>query len=369
MRKVLTLCFGCAVMSTGTAHAESTVSIYGLISAGVGYVSDEGGKSNRHAVSGTNQNPRWGLKGKEDLGGGTSAVFTLEQGFNVMTGSLSQNGRAFGRQAYVGLSDNRFGTLTLGRQYDTVHDYLGPVLIASNGVAIGDNDNAYNDIRIQNSIKYISPRWNGLNLTAVYGLSESTTRSNNEAYSVGVGYKQGPWDLGAVFARMNNPNSASNSAGAVGNDYASSLLLFTKSAVNASFGTARQSIAGAGGLYTLGPALIGAYFSDVKYEYLDGSDLHMQNYDVNINYTVLPKVILGLAYTRTNGKYNVIDTAPHWDQVNLQANYVLSKRSDLFVNVIEQRAGGDATQAHIFGYGASSDIHQSMVTVGMRHRF
>lgn len=368
-KNVPALCIILGAFGAGAAHAQSTVTLYGLISAGVGYVSNEDGSSRRHAVSGTNQNPRWGLRGREDLGGGRSAVFTLEQGFNVMTGALAQNGRAFGRQAYVGLSDTRFGELTFGRQYDTVHAYLGPVLIASNGVAIGDNDNAYNNIRIQNSIKYVSPRLSGFNVTAVYGLSESSSRSDNEAYSVGVGYRQGAWNVGAAYARMNHPNSTTSPNGAVGNDYASRLLLFTRSPLTPSSGTDRQTIAGVGGLYTVGPAVIGAYFSDVKFDYLDGSGLRLQNYNINLNYAVAPAVILGVAWMHTAGKYEGINERPKWDQVNLQLNYVLSKRSDLFVNAINQQAGGDARRANIFGFGASSSKSQTMVTMGMRHRF
>src|SRR5258708_4984837 len=144
------------------ASAQSSVTLYGLISAGVGYATNQGGKNAWQALSGTNQNPRWGLKGKEDLGGGLSAIFQLENGFNVMTGTASQNGREFGRQAYVGLSSKPYGTLTFGRQYDAIHDYIGAVIIASNGVNIGDNDNGYNDIPIQKSVKYVSPVHRGL---------------------------------------------------------------------------------------------------------------------------------------------------------------------------------------------------------------
>ena len=42
-----------------------------------------------------------GLKGTEDPGGGYSALFQLENGFNVNNGTLAQGGRMFGRQAYV----------------------------------------------------------------------------------------------------------------------------------------------------------------------------------------------------------------------------------------------------------------------------
>src|SRR5207247_1877104 len=91
------------------AHAQSSVEMYGLISGGVGYLSNQGGPHNFEALSGTNQNPRIGFRGQEDLGGGSKAIFALENGFNMMTGTAAQNGRLFGRQSYVGLSNTNLG--------------------------------------------------------------------------------------------------------------------------------------------------------------------------------------------------------------------------------------------------------------------
>jgi predicted porin len=65
------------------------------------------------------------LKGTEDQGGGLAAVFTLENGFELNTGRLGQDGAKFERQAIVGPSSNRCGTVTLGRQYAGAVDYLG----------------------------------------------------------------------------------------------------------------------------------------------------------------------------------------------------------------------------------------------------
>src|ERR1700710_118625 len=118
----------------GTAHAQSSVTLYGIL--------DEGFMVNTNAknvVNGKNvgarqyqidsasgtQGSRWGLKGTEDLGGGLAAIFTLESGVNLSNGQFGQGNTAFGRQAFVGLSSKQFGAVTLGRQYDSINDYVG----------------------------------------------------------------------------------------------------------------------------------------------------------------------------------------------------------------------------------------------------
>src|SRR5450830_404514 len=145
----------------------------------------QSGSPERHQPESTHRLPRSGRPGR-----GSKAIFNLENGFNMMTGGTAQNGRLFGRLSYVGLSNNDLGTLTLGRQYEAVKDYLGPVVIASNGVHIGDNDNGYNNLRAQNSVKYISPTFNNFNVTALYGFGEvAGDTSINRVMSIGSGYK------------------------------------------------------------------------------------------------------------------------------------------------------------------------------------
>src|SRR5476649_2325595 len=313
---------------TASSYAQSSVTLYGLISGGVGFATNQGGYNAYEALSGTNQNPRWGLKGREDLGGGLSTVFQLENGFNIMSGTASQN----------------------GRQYDAIHDYIGPVIIASNGVNIGDNDNGYNDIRVQNSVKYVSPEYRGLKATAIYGFSNSTGFGDNNAYSFGVGYENGPLKWSAVYAQYNHPDSPTNPDGAISNDYASPILIFDKSATHPSVFASKQRIAGTGGFYTIGKAQFAALFTDVHYDYLDNSHLHLQNFGVNVVYTMTPSLFLGAAYGYTNGKYDVINQKPQWHQVNLQADYFLSKRTDVALTVIGQLAAGDAQHAQIFAF-------------------
>jgi predicted porin len=359
-----------AMLAGAQAHAQSKMEIYGLISGGVGYLTNQGGPHNLEALSGTNQNPRIGFRGQEDLGGGSKAIFNLENGFNVMTGAAAQSGRLFGRLSYVGLSNTDLGTLTLGRQYEAVKDYLGPVVIASNGVHIGDNDNGYNNLRAQNSVKYISPTFNNFNVTALYGFGEAAgDASINRVMSIGSGYKTERFKWAVAYTQMDTPNSAKSPDGAMSNDYASSLLIFNKSAVNSSQGVRKQRIAGTGGFYTVGNTDFGLMYSNVKYDYLDNTKLTLQNLDLNLVNHFTQALNLGASYFYTVGKYDTINTNPKWHQFNFQADYFLSKRTDVAITYSYQIAAGDAKNATIFGFPSSSDKHQGVLMIGMRHVF
>ncbi len=364
-----TMVVGGLLAAQGAAQAQSSVQVYGLLSAGIGYVSDEGNGSRTHALSGTNQNPRIGFRGQEDLGNGTKAIFVLENGFNVMTGTAAQSGRLFGRQSYVGLSSNDKGTLTLGRQYEAVKDLLGPVVIASNGVHIGDNDNGYNNLRVQNAVKYVSPNISNLSFTGLYGFSENPQDSNrNRVYSMGAGYKVDAFSWAVAYTKMDHPNAPDAPNGAIGNDYGSSLLIFNKSAVSGA-GVNDQAIAGTGGFYNVGRTKFGALYTNVRYHYMDQSNLTLQNVDLNMNHKLTEALNLGASYFYTTGKYDVINKTPKWHQVNFQADYFLSKRTDVAITWSYQKAAGDATFARVFGFGASGGKTQSVLIVGMRHYF
>ena len=88
MKRTLSLMAACGIACT--AHAQSSVTLYGIVDAGFRYNSNAGGKS-QFAIAGGNESAsRFGVTGSEDLGGGYKAVFTLESGFRPNDGTSGQ---------------------------------------------------------------------------------------------------------------------------------------------------------------------------------------------------------------------------------------------------------------------------------------
>ncbi|WP_322067312.1 porin [Burkholderia ubonensis] len=354
------------------AHAQNSVTLYGLIDAGLTYVNNEGGNSSYKARSGTLNGSRYGLKGNEELGGGLKAIFTLEAGFNIMNGKQSQSGTTFNRQAFVGLSDERFGALTLGRQYDSLVDYVGALEMSSVAHPY-DNDNLQNSFRISNSVKYQSVNYGGLKFGALYGFSNSSGGfANNRAYSLGASYNLYGLAIGAGYLQLNNSGSSTNSSGAVSSDY--------------TFQASSQRTWGVGANYVFGPAKVGAIVTQTRLTNLtgisssasgtssgisnNGSGARFNNYELQGKYNFTPALSMTAAYTFTDGKLK--GASPKWNQVSLMADYALSKRTDVYLMGVYQHVhgtGNSGITADINGLSASDSNHQTSVSVGLRHRF
>ena len=365
---------------TGVAQAQSSVTLYGSIDASLNYVSNQAGAHGYQAQSGMINGSRWGLKGSEDLGGGRSAIFQLENGFNIFNGKLGQGGREFGRQAWLGIRDNRLGTLSVGRQYDPTIWYLA---VHTGGFTGGtafahpfDNDNMGNSFRLDNSVMYTSPTWRGVSMRGMYAFSnQAGAASANRAYSAGVGYDAGALSLGAAFIVIDNVGT--NAGGAVDGSSTSG---------DSTFVGAKQAVWGVGGSYKWGDGVYGATWTHTLvrdgtsvnlfgYKAMGGADVRLDNFDVNVTYNVTPNVTFTGSYAFTLGRYtNATTTAsPKWHQVNLQAAYYFSKRTDVYVDAVYQHViGGEGTpfaNAILCGYAQSSTPTQIVVGLGMRHRF
>ena len=372
---------GYAASFAPLAHAQSSVTLYGIIDAGLSYTNNQGGHSNVQAGSGTVTGSHWGFRGREDLGGGTAAIFQLESGFSVMNGSLRQGGRMFGYQAYAGLTNDRIGTITLGRQYDSVVDYLAPLSFTGhhpggNNLSAHpfDNDNLNNSFRVNNSVKFASNDYNGLRFGSLYGFSnEAGGFSDNRLYSFGASYNNGPLSLGAGYLQANNGGSTTNTSGAI-------------TLTDRTFIAARQRTFGAGANYTIGAATLGFVWTRTQLGGLDtinganslgiaanGQGMSFNNYEANASYALTSALSLDGEYTYTSGAMST-DTGAHhpkWHEVSLMADYFLSRRTDVYLQGSYQHisADGSGLSADVSGQTASSTSQQVVVAAGMRHRF
>jgi predicted porin len=194
-----------AVLSTG-AMAQSNVTIYGIVDAGL--VRESGGPNGSvtNLGGGVASSSRLGFKGKEDLGNGLAAVFTLENGFGSDTGAASQGGTLFGRQAFVGLT-GKFGAITLGRQYTPYYKTLRDIGDPFGAVSLaGRSGNLFvTNTRVNNMVEYVSPAYAGVHADLAYAFGEvpgDSTKSRQLGAS--VGYAGGNWTVQVAHHRIDN---------------------------------------------------------------------------------------------------------------------------------------------------------------------
>ncbi|MFM0418896.1 porin [Paraburkholderia aromaticivorans] len=383
MKNKLIFLAGLASVST-LAHAQSSVTLYGLIDVGMVYTNNTGGHSQVKMSSGNINGSRWGLKGAEDLGGGLQALFVIESGYNLANGQLGQGGDMFGRQAYVGLSSTTVGTVLFGRQYDSITDYPGPFQAANQWLPyFGANPSDLNNIngtnRINNTVKFKSVNYNGLTFGGMYSLGGVAGQyTRNQIYAVGAAYKQGPVAFGVAYENIRDPNYSLYGNNASSSTTASNVT----NRIFSGYASAHtQQIIAAGGSYTLGQATIGGTYSYTQFGNLGsepglpttnaGRSAMFHNAELNFKYQLTPAFLLGAMYDYT--KAFGINGATY-QQGALGGVYFLSKRTDLYADVMYQHASGtDSTGARavaaLNGTTASSTPNQVLAIVGMRHRF
>jgi predicted porin len=382
----------------GAAHAQSSVTLYGVADAGLLFNNNvKGGQL--YALSTANSS-RFGLLGSEDLGGGLKAIFNLENGYSIGTGAMSQGGLLFGRKAFVGLKSDTYGTLTAGRQYSASNDatssFASGADWAASGLGYGtraaDVDNVDTSNRIQNSIKYTSPSYRGLTVGLLYSFGGQAGQfSKNAVTDAAVAYVNGPLRLGAsymftkdpyyaTFGNQGNSSSTSSPVTGANNNMPSRIYGGYASAGS-------QQIITAGGSYVVGPATIGVLYSNTQFQNLgsvnavgsfgtkyNGGTATFNSGELNLKYTLTPALTLAGAYiyTHNSGADNLGSAS--YNQINLGTIYSLSKRTSLYaIGFYETASGVDSTGkaavANFNGSTYSSTSHAVAAIVGMTHRF
>jgi len=377
MKKSL-IALGLMSAAASPVSAQNAMTLYGIIDAGITFTNNAGGHQFWQVQSGVAQGSRWGIKGAEDLGQGVRAIFQLESGFNVDTGKLGQGGLIFGRQAYVGLSDSKYGTVTVGRQYDPVADLVQPAVMNGSSGAFfshaGDIDNSNNGFRVSNAVKYVTAPLGGLTFEALYAFGEQAGNyRGNSTVGAGASYGSGPVYLGAAYFYARNPatqfpdgNWAPNTTnpgvsgrgpfGYVGNP-------------------SNMETYAAGGTYSFGQAgLIGMDFSHVSFDDANGvtgNTVKFDNYEIWGRYYFTPVLQTTLGYTFTRAKVDATGGSPKYHQLNALLDYYFSKRTDVYLmGIYQQSAGGARADVYDGATGSqSSTTRQVVARVGVRHKF
>jgi predicted porin len=369
------------------ATAQSNVTLYGIVDAGLGYSSNQLGNHNTYVRSGNKDANRLGFRGIEDIGGGTQVQFTLESGFNLDDGTFAQSGVLFNRQAFVGISNKKLGTLTAGRQYSPYYNFLSPlgpvpVVTGTLGDHPGDIDGFDVTIRHNNALKYISPDWHGASVGLMAAAGEQAGHhGTGGAVSAAAKYDRGAWRYALGYQMLKNgvqqatwdPTSSSS---------------FIKSPINAGYLSAQQvQYLAAAIRYQDNKLGVGGSLSNVQYRPNATSRFSgiatFNTAAVLASWQTASPWLLGagLSYTRTNAANGITDTA-NYRQLTLQQAYWLSKRTSIYLLEAVQRARGktlgangvsliDAVASVGGSNGAtpSSDGSQNVYMLGVRHAF
>lgn len=200
--QLLQVVAACAALASTGAGAQSSVTLSGKVEASVDHLrisSPTGGS--RTLTSLSSDSSRLIFEGVEDLGGGWAAKFKLDHGFNADTGTVGFGGAFFGREAMVGLA-TPYGEFRLGRNYIPMDDLtapLDPFYFSGIGAAW---PMAIFTPRINNSVKYLSPRMGGFQVRALASASEGVRGAQYSG--LGVSYNDTHFDLHAAYTVQKN---------------------------------------------------------------------------------------------------------------------------------------------------------------------
>ena len=315
----------------GTASAADSVQLYGIIDMGVAHYTGvqpsgtgTGTASFTGLQSGIQSPSRIGLKGKEDLGGGLSAIFNAETGFcaagtNVTGGNSSgycSGGGFMQRQAYVGLTGG-FGTVVGGRLNNPAYDNqiaFDPFAIGMTGsygnVSLLNKNGVANLYRADQTLAYVSPDFAGFKGTAAYTFNVggannpiNTAGSTSRAIWLSGNYNNGPIMAAVDYSQISNMENlgAFNSG--------SKLKMY-------------DLYAG----YDFGIAKVTGLYSNLKVDGISGSQ---KSYMLGATVPVGPGAVLVSYGVYKNGMGSPA-SEPQAKQAAIGYTYSLSKRTNLY---------------------------------------
>ena len=328
----------------GAAQAQTNVTIYGSIDAGIRHVDNVNAAGDSQTTMGSNgtyNSNRIGFRGTEDLGGGLKANFQLETGFNSGTGALDNGAdRLFNRTAIVGLAGN-WGALNLGHQYSVSFDTIGmydPMTYKYTGIIPLAGQGGLT--RLSNSVKYVG-KFDAVTVRAQYGLGETEGDfSANSTIALGAAYSAGGITVAGAYT------GGERAVGGVQQD-------LTNWTIGAAYAT--SAFRGAAGI------------ADNSQEQGAGvADVDTTNWWLGGSYNLSPTTALSAAFYRTDSEQGALEAER--DLFIISATYALSKRTNLYAAIDHSRYDGTAALDGRFAAIAPRD-KQTGFSVGVNHLF
>jgi predicted porin len=292
-----------------------------------------------------------------------AAFFRLESGINLNNGSFTRADAAFNRYAIVGMEHRGVGSLSLGHMPDFMYEYLAPV---SNGVpglsasfSPGNLDNLANQFQIDNAVKFETAEFGGFQAGAIYGFGQTpNSGSKSERYAAGAQYRQGPLRVAAAYSMFHNRTAD------VRGLFGLTSLLGQSLASGALFAADRFRTQGLGASYAIGRFTPHVLLTDVSLgNSLGRTSLRNVEAGVNIDPRGDHLNVIGISGSRSTF------TGQTFNQINLFAAHLLSKRTQIYVGLNRQRAKGAGATAGLFGYGRSSGDTQTVYRIGFQNQF
>ncbi|GAB2900754.1 porin [Paralcaligenes sp. KSB-10] len=349
-----------AVLATcvGQAVAQPNVTLYGSLDVGIEYqkvsAGSTGGARNDWAfANGSSKANRLGLRGAEDLGGGSSIFFVLEGGLDLATGNSVPNGVLFNRRSIVG-AKGPWGELSLGRDYTPAFWAMAYTDYTKSGMYGGAGPTSQivelGLIRQSDGVFYTSPTVNGFSARVFWSNgTPGSTPTTNTGQMVGLSghYVSGPAAAGIFYEQKRVEGVGAKPSG-----------------------TNRYQ--GVTGQYDFGQFTINGGYS----RYDPAGPNTATSGTMNSVWLGLMVPVGAAQVSLTLGHIRTSLAAPEDGKTWLYGlNYLrpLSKRTSLYAGIGKASNNNhaaislDTGQRAIFGNGLGSDV--TAVMVGMRHTF
>lgn len=229
-----------AVVAATGAIAGNSVTLYGVADVWVGSVKNPGASTSQMVIEdGGAAASRIGIRVKEDLGGGMYAAVKMEERVRIDSGIRSGDPRPGSRRVegprehWLGLGGD-FGEVRLGYNNNSASDTIGDFADATSGTAFSAIDGTFGQAatatssRLRNSIRYVSPDFDGFYGSFTYSTGENKGRrfspsyvrtKTDNAFGGMIAYEGGPLGVSVGYAVVNTDGALDPSTVNVGGYY------------------------------------------------------------------------------------------------------------------------------------------------------